>query len=65
MMLLANITNTLADMRVTLHQINTQMKEDNFIVNLVISCKNTDHFKSIMSRLAAVNGVRAVKRGFS
>jgi len=65
MMLLANITSALAEMRVTLHQINTQTKDDTFIVNLVISCKNTDHFKSIMSRLASINKVIDVKRGFS
>ncbi len=64
-MLLANITSALADMRVTLHQINTQMKDEKFIINLIISCKNTDHFKSIMSRLSSIKNVTNVKRGFS
>lgn len=65
MMLLANITNALADMKVTLHQINTQIKDDNYIVNLVISCRNTDHFKSIIARLSAIDKIHDVKRGFS
>ncbi len=65
MMLLSNITGALAEMRVTLHQINTQTKEDNFIINLVVSCKNTEHFRSIMSRLASIKNVNDVKRGFS
>ena len=65
MMLIANITNALADMRVTLHQINTQMKDNNYIVNLVVSCKNTDHFRSIISRLSSIDKVHDVKRGIS
>ena len=65
MMLLANITGALADMKVTLHQINTQMKDNDYIVNIVISCKNTDHFKSIISRLSQIDKVHDVRRGFS
>jgi len=65
LMLIANITSALADMRVSLHQINTQKKDDNYIINLVISCKTTDHFKSIMARLRSIDKVSEVRRGFS
>ncbi len=65
MMLLANITRALADMRVTLHQINTQNKDGDMILNLTIGCKNTDHFKSIISRVKTIDKVTDVKRGYA
>ena len=65
MMLLANITSTLADMRVALHQINTRTKDGTLIVNLVVGCRDISHFKAIMSRLAIIPKVNEVKRGYS
>ncbi|MBQ8383061.1 MAG: bifunctional (p)ppGpp synthetase/guanosine-3',5'-bis(diphosphate) 3'-pyrophosphohydrolase [Clostridia bacterium] len=65
MMLLANITRALADMKVTLHQINTQNKGGDMILNLTIGCKNTDHFKSIISRVKTIDKVTDVKRGYA
>jgi len=66
LMLIADITTALAEMRVGLHQINTQHKGNNgIIVNLSIGCRNTDHYKSIVSRLKSVGGVVDVARGFS
>ena len=64
-MLLANITRALADMKVILHQINTQNKDGDMVLNLTISCKNTDHFKSIISRIKAIDKVNDVKRGYA
>ena len=64
-MLLANITRALADMKVTLHQINTQNKDGDMILNLTIGCKNTDHFTSIISRMRAIEKVTDVKRGYA
>ena len=64
-MLLANITRALADMKVILHQINTQNKDGDMVLNLTISCKNTDHFKSIISRIKAIDKVSDVKRGYA
>ena len=62
--LLADITAALADMRVALHSINTQMKENNqIIINLVVGCKNIDHYHSIVARLKAVPNVEDVVRG--
>ncbi len=66
LMLMANLTTALADMRVAIHQISTQLKGDNEItVNLVVGCKNTDHSNSIMSRLKGVQGVLDVVRGYA
>lgn len=65
LMLLANITSTLADMRVTLHQINTRAKDGMLIVNLVVGCRDVSHFKAIMARLAIIPKVNEVKRGYS
>jgi len=63
--LLAEITMALADMRVTLLQINTQKSADDaIIINLTVSCKNIDHLHSITSRLKSINQVDDVKRGF-
>ncbi|MBQ4574348.1 MAG: bifunctional (p)ppGpp synthetase/guanosine-3',5'-bis(diphosphate) 3'-pyrophosphohydrolase [Clostridia bacterium] len=65
-MLIADISTALAEMRVALHQINTQKRgADGMIINLTIGCKNLDHFKSIMSRLKTIKNVTDVVRGFS
>ena len=63
--LLAEITMALAEMRVTLLQINTQKSaNDGIIINLTVSCKNKEHLTSIVSRLRAIDHVDDVKRGF-
>ena len=64
-MLLANITRALADMKVVLHAINTQNKDGDMVLNLTISCKNTDHFKSIIGRIKSIDKVSDVKRGYA
>ncbi|MBE6672883.1 MAG: bifunctional (p)ppGpp synthetase/guanosine-3',5'-bis(diphosphate) 3'-pyrophosphohydrolase [Ruminococcaceae bacterium] len=64
--LLADITAALADMRVALHSINTQNKPDNLIViNLVVGCKNIEHYHSIVARLKSVPNVEDVVRGYT
>ena len=65
MMLLANLTLALADMRVSLHQINTQTKQNGIVVNMTVGCRDIDHFKSIMARLRSVSHVIDVKRGYT
>ncbi|MBR2987058.1 MAG: bifunctional (p)ppGpp synthetase/guanosine-3',5'-bis(diphosphate) 3'-pyrophosphohydrolase [Clostridia bacterium] len=65
MMLLANLTMALADMKVSLHQINTQTKQNGIIVNMTVGCRDIDHFKSIMSRLRSIAHVIDVKRGYT
>ena len=62
--LLAEVTTALADMKVSLLQINTQKKgEDNMLINLTVGCKNTAHYNSIVSRLKRVPSVVSVTRG--
>ena len=64
--ILADISVALADMKVYILQINTTTDADeNSIVNLKVSCKNVEHYRSIVSRLRSVNGVIDVTRGFS
>ena len=64
--LLADITMALADMKVLLLQINTQKKNDGrMVINLKISCKNVEHYHSIVSRLKGLRDVIAIDRGYS
>ena len=66
MTLLADITTILAEMKVTLMQINTQTKpDDEIIINIVVGCKDLDHYKSIVSRLKSVKSVRDIVRGYT
>ncbi len=64
--IVADISVALSDMRVFLLQINTTRRgDDDSIVNLKISCKNVEHYRSIVSRLKSIDGVTDVTRGFS
>ncbi|MBQ3483566.1 MAG: bifunctional (p)ppGpp synthetase/guanosine-3',5'-bis(diphosphate) 3'-pyrophosphohydrolase [Clostridia bacterium] len=64
--ILADVTMALADMKVLLLQINTQKKSDGrMVINLKISCKNVDHYHSIVSRLKGLRDVIDVVRGYS
>ena len=66
MTLLADVTMALADMRVLLLQINTRKKNDNqMVIDLKISCKDVDHYRSIVSRLKGLRDVIDIERGFS
>ena len=63
---LAAITVALADMKVSILQINSQKAgTDRVIINLKVSCKNVDHYYSIVSRLRSLKNVLDVIRGFS
>ncbi len=63
---LADVTTALADMKVLLLQVNTQKKsDDQLIINLKISCKNVEHYHSIVSRLKALKDVIDITRGYS
>ena len=62
-MLLAEITTALAEMKVSLLSINTQSRNDQLItIHLTVGCKNTDHFHSILSRLRMIRKVESVER---
>lgn len=64
--LLANVSVALADMRVSVISISSQKcQNDSTILNLSISCKNTDHVNSIVSRIKSIEGVVDVVRGFA
>ena len=64
--LIADITMALADMRVSILQINSQKRpDDSIIINLKIGCKNIEHYKSIVSRLRSLKNVEDVRRGFA
>ncbi len=64
--MLADISVALADMRVSILQINVVRRSvEGTIINLKVGCKNVDHFNSIVSRLRGLNGVNNVLRGFA
>ena len=64
--IVADISVALSDMKVFLLQINTTKSgTDKTVVNLKISCKNVEHYRSIVSRLRAIDGVEDVTRGYS
>ncbi|MHC1694432.1 MAG: bifunctional (p)ppGpp synthetase/guanosine-3',5'-bis(diphosphate) 3'-pyrophosphohydrolase [Eubacteriales bacterium] len=64
--LLADIASTLADMKVSIHSINSRMKHSgDVILNLTVSAKDVDHLNYIVSRLKGVKGVVDIGRGFS
>ena len=63
---LAGISVALADMKVSISQINTQLSKDNtVIINIVVGCKNVSHYNAIVSRLRSVPKVLSVTRSFS
>ena len=62
--LIADVTGALADMKVTIMQINSQKRPDDMqSIQLTIGCKNVGHFRSIVSRLQSIPAVRSVNRG--
>ena len=64
--LIANVTMALAEMKVSILQINSQKNADGRIMmNLTLGCRNVEHLKSIVSRLKSLSGVEDVTRGFS
>ena len=63
--LIADITGALADMKVSIMQINAQKRPDGTqMVQLTVGCKNVGHFRSIVSRLQGIAAVRSVMRGY-
>ncbi len=63
---LADISRALADMRVSIVQISShQVGNHDAEINLTVSCKNTEHYRQIVTRLRAVPAVTSVERGFA
>ncbi len=64
--MLADVAVALADMKVAILQVNSQKRTNGrCIISLKISCKNIDHYNSIVARLRTLDGVESVARGFS
>ncbi len=64
--MLADVAVALADMKVAILQVNSQKRTSGrCIISLKISCKNIDHYNSIVARLRSLDGVDSVGRGFS
>lgn len=62
--IISDIMLVLADMKVTVLQINTRMfGNDEIVINLLINAKNLEHVNSIVSRLRTVKSVNKVIRG--
>ena len=63
---LAAITTALADMKVSISQINTQStRNETAIINITVGCKSVSHYDSIVSRIRSLNKVLSVSRGFT
>ena len=63
---LATISVALADMKVSISQINTQQNKDgDMIINIVVGCRNVSHYESIVSRLRSLPKILSVRRGFT
>ena len=64
--MLADVTAVLAEMRVSILQINVTNRNDgSAIINLKVGCRNIDHINSIVSRLRGLSGVDNILRGFA
>ncbi len=63
---IAAISMALADMKVSISQINTQvLKSGDMGINLLVGCKNVSHYSAIVSKLRSIPSVLSVTRGFS
>ncbi len=63
---IADISSVLANMKVSIKSINTQQNKNGEIsVNLIIGCKNTSHYQSIVAKVKCISSVISVTRGFS
>ncbi len=64
--LIANVTMALADMKVSITQINTRKHNDtDVIINLKFACKDTNHYNSVVARLKNIPHVNNIIRGLN
>ena len=62
---LAAISMALADMKVSISQINTMPgKDEDMVINIVVGCRNVSHYDAIVSRLRSLPKILSVRRGF-
>ncbi len=65
-MLLADITGQLAEMKVSLLSINTKKRTENeMLINLTVGCRNIEHYEMILAKLKKIRHVISVTRGFA
>ena len=63
---IASISIALADMKVSISQINTQIQKNGMVaINIYVGCKSTSHFDAIVAKLRSIPTVISVNRGFS
>ena len=64
---LADVSRVLADMKVSILQINTaaSQTEGVTLINMTVGCKNMEHCQSILSRIKAIPDIESVVRAFS
>lgn len=61
--LMADISKTIADMRVMIYGINSKTKKDRrAIIELTIGVNGTEHLQSVMSRISKINGILDIER---
>lgn len=61
--LMADISRVIADMRVMIYGINTQVKKDRRVtMELTIGVNGTEHLQSVMARISKINGVLDIER---
>ncbi len=62
--IIAGISTALADMKVSILQINsTKRPNGDNMISLKFACKDTGHLESVISRLRAVDHVKSIVRG--
>ena len=56
-------------MKVQVHHVNAGVtgdsNEENAIISLKISCKNIDHYYSIVSKIRSIDGILDISRGIA
>ncbi len=63
---IAAISMALADMKVSISQINTQaLKSGDMAINLLVGCKSVSHYSAIVSKLRSIPSILSVTRGFT
>ncbi len=61
--LLADVTQQLFAMRLSLHSLNSrELKDGSAVIYATFTVNGLDHLKSVMDRLKGITGVRSVKR---
>ncbi len=60
--IVADLTASVAEMRVSLLSINMQNVDNEITISLTVGCRNTEHLQQIMSRIRAIRDVETVTR---